>query len=70
MKHMHFNASCSYAALAALMERKGVDTEDYKIALEIKLPWLFAKEDGAYISGPMLFRRKSFDRRAVFPYHG
>ena len=61
MKYMHFKASCSYAALAAIMEIIGVDTEDYKIALEIKLPWLFSKEDGAYISGPMLQGAKWFN---------
>ena len=61
MKYMHFKASCSYAALAAIMELNGVDTEDYKIALEIKLPWLFSKEDGAYISGPMLQGAKWFN---------
>jgi len=58
---MHFKASCSYAALAAIMELNGVDTEDYKIALDIKLPWLFAKEDGVYLSGPMLQGAKWFD---------
>ena len=61
MKYMHFKASCSYAALAAIMELNGVDTEDYRIALEIKLPWLFSKEDGAYISGPMLQCAKWFN---------
>ena len=61
MKYMHFKASCSYAALAAIMERNGVDTEDFQIALEIKLPWLFAKEDGAYRSGPMLQGAKWFN---------
>ena len=61
MKHMHFKASCSYAALAAIMELNGVDTEDHKIALAIKLPWLFSKEDGAYISGPMLQSAKWFN---------
>lgn len=61
MKYMHFKASCSYTTLAAIMELKGVDTEDYKIALEIKLPWLFSKEDGAYISGPMLQGAKWFN---------
>lgn len=61
MKYMHFKASCSYAALAAMMEAKGVDTEDYKIALDIKLPWLFSKEDGAYIAGPMLQGAKWFN---------
>jgi len=61
MKYMHFKASCSYAALAAILEIKGVDTEDYIIALEMKLPWLFAREDGAYISGPMLQGAKWFN---------
>ncbi len=61
MKYMHFKASCSYAALASIMELNGVDTEDYIIALEIKLPWLFSKEDGAYISGPMLQSAKWFN---------
>ena len=61
MKYMHFKAFCSYAALAAIMEFNGVDTEDYKIALEIKLPYLFSKENGAYISGPMLQGAKWFN---------
>ena len=61
MKYMHFKASCSYAALAAIMENNGVDTEDYNIALEIKLPWLFSKEDGSYLSGPMLQGAKWFN---------
>ncbi len=58
---MHFKASCSYAALAAIMEWNGVDTEDFKIALEIKLPWLFSKEEGAYCAGPMLQGAKWFN---------
>ena len=61
MKYMHFKASCSYTALAAMMEYYGTDTEDYRIALEMKLPWLFAGEDGAFISGPMLQGAKWFD---------
>lgn len=61
MKYMHFKASCSYAALAEIMGIIGVDTEDYKIALEINLPWLFSKEDGAFISGPMLQGAKWFN---------
>ena len=81
MKYMHFRASCAYTALAAMMERKGVHTEDYEIALDMKLPWLFAKENGAYVSGPMLqgakwfnlwllprgyeMREKSFDREEL-----
>lgn len=54
MKYMHFPASCAYAALANLLERMGVDTEDTEIALEMGLPWLFAREGDAFVSGPML----------------
>ncbi|MBP5726094.1 MAG: hypothetical protein J6Y48_03360 [Clostridia bacterium] len=61
MKYMHFKASCSYTALAAMMEYYGTETEDYRIALEMKLPWLFAKEDGACVCGPMLQGAKWFD---------
>lgn len=54
MKYMHFKASCSYAGLANLLELAGVDTEDAQIALEMGLPWLFAREGETYLSGPML----------------
>ena len=61
MKYMHFKASCSYTALAEMMEANGIHTEDYQIALEMKLPWLFAKEDGSYHAGPMLQGAKWFN---------
>ncbi len=61
MKYIHFKASCSYATLAAIIEMNGVDAEDYIIALDIKLPWIFAKEDDGYISGPMLQGAKWFN---------
>lgn len=54
MKYMTFNASCSYAGLANLLSFYGVDTEDRKIALQMRLPYLFAWEDGTCLSGPML----------------
>ena len=38
MKFMHFKASCSYAALADLLELEGLDTEDDQIALDMGLP--------------------------------
>ena len=60
-KYMHFNSSCSYTALAMLLEEKGIDTEDTDIALEIGLPWMFDKEDGYYLAGPMLQGAKWFD---------
>lgn len=61
MKYMHFKASCSYAGLANMMEMLGVDTEDYKIAMEMGLPWLFAEEDGEFFSGPMLQNAQWFN---------
>ena len=42
MKYMHFNSSCSYTALAILLEDKGIETEDVDISIEIGLPWIFA----------------------------
>ena len=54
MKYMTFNSSCSYAGLANLLSHHGIDTEDRTIALKMGLPYLFACEEGQYLSGPML----------------
>ena len=54
MKYMTFNSACSYAGVANMLARFGVDTEDCTIALNMKLPYLFAHEDGVYMAGPML----------------
>ena len=54
MKYMHFNSSCAYAALAMLLETAGMDVEDTDIALEMHLPYLFAREGDCFLSGPML----------------
>ena len=51
MKFMHFRASCSFAALAEIMESYGVDVEDYSIAMGMKLPWLFSKDGDTYVCG-------------------
>lgn len=61
MKYMTFNSSCSYAGLANLVSFYGVDTEDREIALKMGLPFLFAYEDGCYLSGPMLQSEKWFN---------
>lgn len=63
MKYMHFNSSCSYAGLANLLELRGVDTEDYQIALDMGLPYFLRYEEtsGAYINGPMLQSAEWFD---------
>ena len=54
MKKMHFRASCAYAALAELVWREGVDTEDERIVREMDLPYLFTKEENAFAAGTML----------------
>ena len=54
MKYMTFNSSCSYAGVANMLAQYGVDTDDRTIAQKMMLPYLFAKVDGAYLSGPML----------------
>ena len=54
MKYMTFNSSCSYAGVANMLAQYGIDTDDRTIAQKMMLPYLFAKEDGAYLSGPML----------------
>ncbi|MGN0747155.1 MAG: hypothetical protein ACI4ML_10810 [Aristaeellaceae bacterium] len=61
MKMMSFNSSCAFAGLANMLEALGVDTEDRLIALEMGLPYLFAKEDGVYCAGPMLQGARWFD---------
>lgn len=54
VKYMTFKSSCSYGGLANMLEQYGVDVEDRDIALEMKLPYLFACENGEYLAGPML----------------
>lgn len=61
MKYMTFNASCSYAGLANLLDWYGVDVEDRVIALKMELPYLFAREGRRYLSGPMLQGAEWFD---------
>ena len=61
MKYMHFNSSCSYTALAMLLEEKGINTEDKDIAMTIGLPWIFVKEDGCFMAGPDLQGAEWFD---------
>lgn len=84
MKYMTFNSSCSYAGLANLLEFRGIDATDREIALEMNLPYLFARQEGGYCAGPMLqgaawfdlylrplglrFDEATLDREAVCPY--
>ncbi|MBQ6415069.1 MAG: hypothetical protein IJJ65_02345 [Butyrivibrio sp.] len=61
MKYMTFNSSCSYAGLANMLEKMGIDVEDYEIALAMKLPFMIDKNEDGYIAGPMLQQKKWFD---------
>ena len=61
MKYMTFRGSCAFAGVANMLERFGVDVTDRDIALGMKLPYLFAKEEGAYLGGPMLQSAQWFD---------
>lgn len=61
MKYMTFRASCSFAGIANMLSHFGVDTEDRTIALGMGLPWLFAREDGCYLAGPMLQSARWFN---------
>lgn len=61
MKYMTFNSSCSYAGLANMLSFYGIDTTDRQIALDMKLPYLFAYEDGQYLAGPSMQSARWFD---------
>lgn len=54
MVYMTFNSSCSYAGVANMLEQYHFTTNDRTIALTMKLPYLFAYENGIYMAGPML----------------
>lgn len=61
MKYMTFNSSCTYAALANMLEKKGTDVEDYEIALEMKLPFLIDRNEDGFVAGPMIQTKSWFD---------
>ena len=54
MKYMTFNSSCAFTGIANMLAGFGVDVQDRDIALGMKLPYLFAKEDNTFMAGPML----------------
>jgi len=61
MKYMTFNSSCSYAGIANMLERYGIETDDRSIAVAMNLPFLFSYSNGVYLSGPMLQTAEWFD---------
>src|SRR5690554_1033525 len=60
MKYMTFNNSCSFAGVANMLEDFSVDIEDYQLAIEMKIPYIF-KYNKRYISGAMLQDAKYFN---------
>lgn len=61
MKYMTFNSSCTYAGLANLLMERGIDVEDYEIALEMKLPFFVERNEDGFSAGPLLQSKKWFD---------
>lgn len=61
MKYMTFNSSCSFAGVANMLESRGLDFQDYEVALGMELPYIVAKDDGGYMAGSMLQEKKYFD---------
>ncbi len=61
MKYMSFNSSCTYAGLANMLKKRGIDVEDYEIALEMKLPFFIEKNEDGFSAGPLLQSKKWFD---------
>lgn len=56
MKYMTFNRSCSYAAIANLLEEHDIHYEDYEIAKALSIPYLFQYrlQENRYVAGPMI----------------
>lgn len=54
MKYMSFNSSCAFAGVANMLFSFGIDVQDRDIALGMKLPYLFAREENTFLAGPML----------------
>lgn len=48
LKYMHFNSSCSYCSLSYMLMKYDIDVTDVDIALKMKLPYLFNKDDDGY----------------------
>lgn len=63
MKYMSFNNSCSYAGIANLLLDYSIDIEDYQIAIETKVPYIFKydEQQKRYVSGSMLQADKYFN---------
>lgn len=56
MKYMTFNRSCSYTAIANLLEEHDIHYEDYEIVKALSIPYLFQyhPQENRYVAGPMI----------------
>ncbi|QSX06672.1 hypothetical protein JYG23_04245 [Sedimentibacter sp. zth1] len=63
MKYMTFNNSCSFAGVANMLEDFSIDIEDYQLAIEMKVPFIFKFDERwkRYLSGSMLQEDKYFN---------
>lgn len=63
MKYMTFNNSCSYAGVANLLEEFSINIEDYELAIEMRVPFIFKYDDAKvrYFSGPMVQKAENFN---------
>jgi len=61
---MTFNSSCAFAGIANMLEKFGVDVQDYEIALGMQLPYLFTYDSAndAYVTGISLQSAELFNR--------
>lgn len=60
-KYMHLNSSCSYCSLNYMLLKFDEDVTDVDIAISMKLPYLFNKDEKDYSAGPMLQNHKWFN---------
>ena len=61
MRYMTFNSSCSFAGLANMLDVYDAGLEDCELALRMRLPYLFARDDAGYLAGAMLQTAGWFD---------
>ena len=63
MKYQSFNRSCSYAGLANMLLDFNIDTEDFQIAVDANIPYIFTfnKTSEKFLAGPMLQSKQYFD---------
>lgn len=56
MKYQSFNRSCSYAGLTNMLLDFNIDTEDFQIAIEGNIPYIFTfdRTSEKFLAGPML----------------